>query len=131
MIGEVNKLHSSPGPAASCLQTLQWLWLAVGRQRHASAADYLLWQGSGAPCSSSLNQPLLVACAWLDAQQAQRSGLPPSCSKNSVGTGRATAIVADLRALQSVALGAVGEIILFETQAVFANKQSQASPLFS
>ena len=38
-----------------------WWWLG-GRQRNASAADSMRWPDSGAPRSSSLNQPLLVAC---------------------------------------------------------------------
>ena len=43
-----------------------------------------------------------MACARLDAQRAQKSGLRllPGCSKHSVVEGRATAIAADLRSLR-------------------------------
>ena len=41
-----------------------------------SAADSLRCLDSGAPRSSSLNPPLLVACALLDAQAGAQSDLP-------------------------------------------------------
>ena len=107
-------------------------WRAGGSQRNSSAADSLRRPDSGAPHSSSLNQPLLVASDRLDAQRGQQSGLPLSCSKHSVVAGWATAITAALRSLHSLhsmALDAVFDITWFENAC--ANNQSQAFLLLS
>ena len=123
-----------------CIYRPRRRWRAGGRQHNTSAADSLRWLDSGALCSSSLNQPLLLASGG-PARAAGRAGgtveWPPAfCSKHSVVAGRATAIPLDSRSLHSlhavaactVALGTVGEKTWFET--AFANNQSQA-PLLS
>ena len=133
--GVMNQLHSSPSQPAAYRQCSCHDWLMRGINILplicCCGSDILplIQSGSWTCCvqhSSSLNQRW-ASRGWTQTRswhsRAASSGFPPFCCKHSVVAGRAAAIAADLRLLHSVALGAVGEIIWFETAC--ANKQSQ------
>ena len=77
---------------SGCISRPRRQWLAGGRQRNASAADSLCWPDSGAPCSSSLNQPLHVAgCGpargWTRSCHSRVASRSPAFLQQAFGCG--------------------------------------------